>query len=198
MLTQEQNHLLTQCGPQAPMGQFMRSFWIPAMTAAQVPGADEAPVRLTLLSERLVVFRDTQGRVGVMEENCPHRGASLFFGRNEEGGLRCVYHGWKFDVNGNCLNMPTEPATSRMCQLVKARAYPAQIAGAVLWVYMGNAPKIPELQLSNLSDSLMTISMPHGGIRNAITLRQWKVNWTALMWVSCTKSSTKPTLIIRH
>lgn len=145
MLTQEQNHLLTQCGPQAPMGQFMRSFWIPAMTAAQVPGADEAPVRLTLLSERLVVFRDTQGRVGVMEENCPHRGASLFFGRNEEGGLRCVYHGWKFDVNGNCLNMPTEPATSRMCQLVKARAYPAQIAGAVLWVYMGNAQKIPEL-----------------------------------------------------
>jgi phenylpropionate dioxygenase-like ring-hydroxylating dioxygenase large terminal subunit len=145
MLTPEKNHLLTQCGPQAPMGRFMRSFWIPAMTADQVPAADEAPVRLTLLSERLVVFRDTQGRVGVMEENCPHRGASLFFGRNEEGGLRCVYHGWKFDVNGQCLHMPTEPANSRMCQIVKARAYPAQIAGAVLWVYMGDAQKIPAL-----------------------------------------------------
>ena len=145
MLTHEKNALLTQCGPAAPMGRFMRSFWIPAMTAAEVPTADEPPVRLTLLSERLVVFRDTQGRVGVMEENCPHRGASLFFGRNEEGGIRCVYHGWKFDVEGNCLEMPAEPANSRMCQNVKARAYPARIAGALLWVYMGDAQTVPDL-----------------------------------------------------
>lgn len=111
MLTHEKNALLTQCGPQTTMGRFMRSFWIPAMTSAQVPAADDPPVRLTLLNERLVVFRDSEGRVGVIEENCPHRGASLFFGRNEEGGLRCVYHGWKFDVNGNCLEMPAEPKT---------------------------------------------------------------------------------------
>jgi phthalate 4,5-dioxygenase len=145
MLSHEKNALLTQCGPGTPMGKLMRSFWIPAMTAAEVPAADEPPVRLTLLGERLVVFRDSEGRVGVLEENCPHRGASLFFGRNEEGGIRCVYHGWKFDVDGNCLHMPTEPATSRMCQNVKARAYPARIAGPVLWVYMGDARPAPEL-----------------------------------------------------
>jgi phenylpropionate dioxygenase-like ring-hydroxylating dioxygenase large terminal subunit len=145
MLSQEKNALLTQCGPGTPMGRLMRSFWIPAMTAAEVPAADEPPVRLTLLGERLVVFRDSEGRVGVLEENCPHRGASLFFGRNEEGGIRCVYHGWKFDVAGNCLHMPTEPSTSRMCQNVKARAYPARIAGPVLWVYMGDVRPAPEL-----------------------------------------------------
>lgn len=145
MLTHEKNALLTQCGPHAPMGRLMRSFWIPAMTAAEVPAADAPPLRLTLLGERLVVFRDTEGRVGVLEENCPHRGASLFFGRNEEGGIRCVYHGWKFDVAGNCMQMPTEPSTSRMCQKVKARAYEGRIAGAVLWVYMGDAETTPEL-----------------------------------------------------
>ena len=145
MLSHEKNALLTQCGPGTPMGSFMRSFWTPAMTLAEVPAADEAPVRLTLLGERLVVFRDSQGRVGVMEENCPHRGASLFFGRNEEGGIRCVYHGWKFDVDGNCMHMPTEPAGSRMSQSVKARAYPARIAGPLLWVYLGDARQLPEL-----------------------------------------------------
>jgi len=127
------------------MGKWMRSFWIPAMTRAEIPGSDAPPVRLTLLGERLVVFRDTQGNVGVLEENCPHRGASLFFGRNEEGGLRCVYHGWKFDVHGNCADMPTEPPGSRMQGNVKARAYPARVAGGVLWIYMGPGKEVPEL-----------------------------------------------------
>jgi len=145
MLTHEKNALLTQCGPSTPMGRLMRSFWIPAMTASEVPAADDPPVRLTLLGERLVVFRDTQGRVGVLEEHCPHRGASLFFGRNEEGGIRCVYHGWKFDVAGHCLQLPTEPPSSTMCQKVKAKAYPARMAGALLWVYMGEAQSVPEL-----------------------------------------------------
>jgi phenylpropionate dioxygenase-like ring-hydroxylating dioxygenase large terminal subunit len=145
MLSHEKNAVLTQCGPQTPMGQFMRAFWIPAMTAAEVPAADEAPVRLTLLGERLVVFRDTEGRVGVLEEHCPHRGASLFFGRNEEGGIRCVYHGWKYDVTGQCVELPSEPTSSRMCQKIKARAYPARIAGGLLWVYMGDAQVAPEL-----------------------------------------------------
>src|SRR6478672_10961016 len=110
MLSHEKNAILTQSGPGQPMGRFMRSFWIPAMTAREVPAPDEAPVRLQLLNENLVVFRDSAGRVGVLEEHCPHRGASLFFGRNEEGGLRCVYHGWKFDVEGGCMDMPNEPA----------------------------------------------------------------------------------------
>jgi phenylpropionate dioxygenase-like ring-hydroxylating dioxygenase large terminal subunit len=145
MLSHEKNALLTQTGPGTPMGKLMRSSWIPAMTAGEVPAADEPPVRLLLLGERLVVFRDSEGRVGVLEENCPHRGASLFFGRNEEGGLRCVYHGWKFDVSGACLDLPTEPANSRMRDNLKAKAYPARIAGGVLWVYMGEARPAPAL-----------------------------------------------------
>jgi phenylpropionate dioxygenase-like ring-hydroxylating dioxygenase large terminal subunit len=127
------------------MGRFMRSFWIPAMTAGEIPAADEPPVRLQLLNEALVVFRDSAGRVGVLEEHCPHRQASLFFGRNEEGGLRCVYHGWKFDVEGGCMDMPTEAPNSPMCRKVKARAYPARVAGGLLWVFMGDARAVPEL-----------------------------------------------------
>ncbi len=145
MLSHEKNAILTQSGPGTPMGKFMRSFWTPAMTAAEIPAADEPPVRLQLLGERLVVFRDSAGQVGVLEENCPHRGASLFFGRNEEGGIRCVYHGWKFDVAGNCMEMPTEPSTSRMRHNIKARAYPARVAGNLLWVYMGDAATPPGL-----------------------------------------------------
>jgi phthalate 4,5-dioxygenase len=145
MLSHEKNALLTQAGPGTPMGKLMRSSWIPAMTAGEVPAADEPAVRLLLLNERLVVFRDSDGRVGVLEERCPHRGASLFFGRNEEGGIRCVYHGWKFDVSGACLDLPTEPANSRMRDNLKAKAYPAQVAGGVLWVYMGEARPAPAL-----------------------------------------------------
>lgn len=145
MLSKENNDLLTRTGPDTPMGQLMRCFWTPAMTEAEVPAADEAPVRLQLLGEALVVFRDTEGRVGVLDQHCPHRGASLFFGRNEEGGVRCVYHGWKFGVDGECLDMPTEASDSPMRCKVRARAYPARIAGGVLWVYMGEPDKMPPL-----------------------------------------------------
>ncbi|WP_167784767.1 Rieske 2Fe-2S domain-containing protein [Ramlibacter rhizophilus] len=145
MLSHDKNALLTQTGPGTPMGRFMRAFWIPAMTAAEVPACDDAPVRLQLLGERLVVFRDSDGRVGVLDEHCPHRGASLFFGRNEEGGLRCVYHGWKFDVDGQCLELPTEPASSRMRLNIRARSYPCRLAGGLLWVYLGEADTAPEL-----------------------------------------------------
>jgi phthalate 4,5-dioxygenase oxygenase subunit len=145
MLTKEKNELLTRTGPDTPMGRLMRCLWIPAMTAAEVPAPDEPPVRLTLLGEPLVVFRDSEGRIGVLDEHCPHRGASLFFGRNEQAGIRCVYHGWKFDVDGHCIDMPTEPAESTMRCKVRARAHPAKEAGGVLWVYMGEAMPAPPL-----------------------------------------------------
>lgn len=152
MLSKENNAILTRTGPETPMGKLMRSFWTPAMLEREVPVADEPPVRLTLLGESLVVFRDTEGRVGVLDEHCPHRGASLYFGRNEEGGIRCVYHGWKFSVAGKCLDMPTEPPGSPMCSKVSARAYPARLAGGVLWVYMGegNAPPLPDFEFLGL------------------------------------------------
>lgn len=160
MLSKENNDILTQTGPGTPMGKMMRSFWTPAMTAREIPAADEPPVRLQLLGEALLVFRDSEGRIGVIEEHCPHRGASLFFGRNEKGGIRCVYHGWKFDVDGRCMEMPTEPAGSPMQAKVRARTYPARLAGAVLWVYMGEgeAPPMPDFEWLGLPDSQIYVS----------------------------------------
>ena len=112
MLTEEKNRLLTQVGPGTAMGALMRQYWIPCMLSEELPQPDCDPVRVLLLGERLIGFRDSNGQVGLLANNCPHRGASLFFGRNEEAGLRCVYHGWKFDSQGNCVDMPNEPAES--------------------------------------------------------------------------------------
>jgi phenylpropionate dioxygenase-like ring-hydroxylating dioxygenase large terminal subunit len=144
-MTREENELLTQTNPGTPMGAYLRSFWIPCMVLHEVPAIDEPPVRLRLLGEDLVVFRDTAGKVGVLEELCPHRRASLFFGRNEECGIRCVYHGWKFDTAGNCMDMPNEPPESTYKTKVKAVAYSAREAGGLLWVYMGPAERQPEM-----------------------------------------------------
>jgi phenylpropionate dioxygenase-like ring-hydroxylating dioxygenase large terminal subunit len=161
MLSAEKNELLTRTGPGTAMGGLMRCFWIPAMLASEIPAADEPPVRLTLLGERLVVFRDSQQRVGVLGEHCPHRAASLYFGRNEESGLRCVYHGWKFDVDGRCVDLPTEPADSTMCSKVRARACQTRVAGGLLWVHMGaddTAPAFPAFEWLNLPPAQVYVS----------------------------------------
>ena len=105
MLSQADNDMLTQVGPGTAMGELMREYWIPALMSSELPGPDSDPIRVRLLGENLIAFRDTNGVVGMLDNFCPHRRASLFFGRNEECGLRCVYHGWKFDVDGNCVDM---------------------------------------------------------------------------------------------
>lgn len=125
------------------MGGLMRRHWIPAVLSEQVAERDGTPVRIRLLGEDLVAFRDTDGRLGVLGEFCPHRKASLVFGRNEECGLRCLYHGWKFDVEGNVLDMPSEPEGSRFGEKVKQTAYPTREAGGFVWVYMGPAETMP-------------------------------------------------------
>ena len=137
MLTKEDNEILTRVGPGTPMGNLLRRYWTPALLSSEVPEPDSPPLRVRLLSENLVAFRDTNGNVGLVAENCPHRGASLFFGRNEEAGLRCVYHGWKFDTNGDCLDMPSEPAESVFKSKVHAVAYPTHESGGIVWAYMG-------------------------------------------------------------
>src|SRR5215468_3626812 len=114
------------------MGDLMRRYWIPALLSWELPNADSDPLRVRLLGEDLVAFRDTNGQVGMLQNNCPHRGASLFFGRNEECGLRCVYHGWKFSTDGTCVDMPNEPAESDFKTRVRARAYPTQERGGVV------------------------------------------------------------------
>src|SRR5216683_300741 len=142
---------LTQVGPGTAMGQLMRQYWLPALMSSELE-RDGAPLRLMLLGEKLIAFRDSAGRVGVMDQRCPHRCASLFFGRNEERGLRCVYHGWKFDVTGNCVDLPNVPITENV-ENIKRRvaipAYSAREAGGLVWIYMGpkdNVPPFPHLE----------------------------------------------------
>ncbi|MEQ1574165.1 MAG: Rieske 2Fe-2S domain-containing protein [Vicinamibacterales bacterium] len=143
MLRKEQNDLLTQTGPETPMGRLFRSYWIPALLAEELPENDCPPVRVKLLSERLIAFRDSDGRLGLIDEFCAHRGVSLWFGRNEECGLRCPYHGWKFDVTGQCTDMPSEPEHSSFAMKVKLTSYPLVERGGVLWAYMGPADRQP-------------------------------------------------------
>src|SRR5476651_531307 len=109
MLSREDNELLTRVGPGTPMGELFRRFWTPVMLASELPSADGPPARVHVLGEKLVAFRDTGGRVGLLDAYCPHRRANLYWGRNEESGLRCVYHGWKFDVTGQCTDLPNCP-----------------------------------------------------------------------------------------
>jgi phthalate 4,5-dioxygenase len=156
MLSREDNIRLTRIGPGTAMGELMRRYWIPAGFAHQVDKPDGPPVRVKLMGERLVMFRDTKGRVGLLDERCPHRTASLFLGRNEDCGLRCVYHGWKFDVEGNCVDLPSEPRDYNLQARIKAKAYPCVERGGLVWTYMGPAehkPEFPELEWALIPDS---------------------------------------------
>jgi phthalate 4,5-dioxygenase oxygenase subunit len=142
MLKPEENERLTRVGPGPPAGTLFRRYWNPALLSSELPENDGDPVRVRLLSEDLIAFRDRTGKVGLVEAFCPHRRAPMFFGRNEEGGLRCVYHGWKFDRTGSCIDMPSEPPDSLFKTKVAIKAYPTFEGGGVIWTYMGP----PELQ----------------------------------------------------
>ncbi|HZR98988.1 MAG TPA: Rieske 2Fe-2S domain-containing protein [Chloroflexota bacterium] len=137
MLSREENALLTRTGPGTPMGQLMRRYWLPAFLAEELNGPDGPPIRVRLLGEELVAFQDSEGRIGLLGEHCPHRGTSLFFGRNEQCGLRCTYHGWKFDVQGNVLDMPAEPPEADFKRKVRHVAYPCHEAAGLVFAYLG-------------------------------------------------------------
>jgi phthalate 4,5-dioxygenase oxygenase subunit len=144
MTTKSENETLTRVGAGTPMGDLMRQYWPPAAKSDELI-ADGDPLRLMLLGEKLIAFRDSSGRVGVMDHRCPHRCASLFFGRNEENGIRCVYHGWKFDVDGNCLDMANVPPHQDFKHKVKAKAYKAAERNGLVWVFMGDQDAVPHL-----------------------------------------------------
>ncbi len=153
MLRQEINDLLTQTDPETPMGDMFRQYWIPALLAGELPEDDCPPVRVKLLGERLIAFRDSKGRYGLIDEFCAHRGVSLWFGRNEEGGLRCPYHGWKYDVTGQCVEVPSEPEESGFCEKIKLKGYPLIKVGDVLWTHMGareDRPPEPEWEFAKV------------------------------------------------
>jgi phenylpropionate dioxygenase-like ring-hydroxylating dioxygenase large terminal subunit len=143
MLSPEDNELVTNIEKGTPMGEVFRRFWLPVMLASELPAPDCEPVRVRILAEDLIAFRDTDGRVGLLDAYCPHRGAPMFFGRNEENGLRCVYHGWKFDVDGVCTDLPSAPEGETFRNKIKILRYPAVEAGDLIWAYMGPPEKQP-------------------------------------------------------
>jgi phenylpropionate dioxygenase-like ring-hydroxylating dioxygenase large terminal subunit len=143
------------------MGDLFRQFWLPLTLSEQLPQPDGDPVRLRLLGEDLVAFRDTNGQIGVVDAFCPHRRAPLYFGRNEEGGLRCVYHGWKFNVDGTCADMPSEPPESNFKDKVSVKAYPVREFGDTVWIYMGpgTPPELPLMEWATVPPANRRVAM---------------------------------------
>jgi phthalate 4,5-dioxygenase len=161
LLSQTENETLTHVGPGTIMGSLFRQYWLPALLSSELPENDGAPRRLRLLGEDLIAFRDSTGRVGILADNCAHRGASLFFGRNEEDGLRCVYHGWKYDVSGACVDMPNEPPESNFKHKVRQSAYPCREQNGTVWVYMGpraEPPGFPQYEWAQVPEGHFAIS----------------------------------------
>jgi phthalate 4,5-dioxygenase len=159
MTTAAESEELTRVGPGTVMGELMRQYWLPAALSREL-ARDGAPMRLMLLGEKLIAFRDSSGRVGVMDHRCPHRCASLFLGRNEADGLRCIYHGWKFDAHGNCIDMPSVPTDRDFKHKVRAKAYKVAERNGLIWVYMGaraHAPPLPALEVTMLPEAEVQI-----------------------------------------
>ena len=145
MLSAADNELLTCSGPGTAMGDLIRRFWVPAILSEEIAERDGAPKKITVLGEELLAFRDSAGRVGIIDQYCPHRGANLWLGRNEECGIRCVYHGWKFDVTGQCVDMPTSYPDLNAKDKMRIKAYPAREWADMVWAYMGPPGTMPEL-----------------------------------------------------
>jgi len=173
VLTEKQNNILTRVEGDAPMGQLMRRHWLPACLSDEVELPDGTPVRSRLLGEDIVVFRDTNGKLGALAEQCPHRKASLAFGRNEECGLRCLYHGWKFSVDGTVMDMASEPDSERKMKTIKHKAYPIEESGGFIWVYLGPEDNITEFQPPAWA--------PSPDVKTSVVKIQVKCNWAQVL-----------------
>ncbi|MEQ9639236.1 MAG: Rieske 2Fe-2S domain-containing protein [Alphaproteobacteria bacterium] len=173
MLSREDNDLLTQTGPDTGMGAYFRRFWQPVALSVELAEPDGPPVRANLLGEELVAFRDTEGRIGLVDAHCPHRRAGLFYGRNEACGLRCVYHGWKFDVTGKAVDLPNVPAGSRQHDTVRIKAYPTREYGEIVWAWLGppeRMPEVPKLEFGQVPDA-----------RRYVTKQLIECNWAQVI-----------------
>ncbi|MFT5499463.1 MAG: phthalate 4,5-dioxygenase oxygenase subunit [Kiritimatiellia bacterium] len=156
MLTHERSKLVTETGPGTPTGNLFRRYWIPFLLSDEVGEPECEPVRVKLLSERLLAFRDSNGKLGLIDEFCAHRRVSLWFGRNEEGGIRCPYHGWKYDVSGQCMEIPSEPEASGFCKGIALKSYPCLERGGIIWTYMGppeDQPPPPAFEWTSVPES---------------------------------------------
>ena len=173
MLSREDNELLCRVEGDAPMGRLMRAHWIPACLSEEVAARDGRPVRVRLLGEDLVAFRDSAGRLGVLDEHCPHRRASLALGRNEACGLRCLYHGWKVDVEGNVVDRPTEPRAAEEVKPVKHKAYPVVEGGGFVWIWMGATESMQPFEAPAWAPAVDT--------RVAVVKMQVDCNWAQVL-----------------
>jgi phenylpropionate dioxygenase-like ring-hydroxylating dioxygenase large terminal subunit len=161
MLSAADNELLTRTGPATPMGRYFRRFWLPVALSRELPERDGAPIRVKVMDEDLVAFRASDGRVGLVEPVCPHRGANLYFGRNEDGAIRCVYHGWKFDLEGACIEMPNLPPEAAYRGKTRITAYPTREFAEMVWAYLGPAdamPAMPALEVGLVPESHRFVS----------------------------------------
>ncbi|MFM9970813.1 MAG: Rieske 2Fe-2S domain-containing protein [Burkholderiales bacterium] len=164
MITREQNQLLTQTGPETPMGKLFRRYWIPILLSEELPDPDCPQVQVKLLSEALLAFRDSDGRIGLIDEFCAHRRVSLWYGRVEDGGIRCAYHGWKYDVTGQCLEVPSESSERGFASRVKLKSYPCIERGGVIWTYMGppeSQPSFPDFEWMAVPDTHRYVNKRH-------------------------------------
>ena len=173
MMSSADNEVLVRTNRGTPMGEYFRRYWLPFALSRELPEPDGAPIRVKVMGEELVAFRDTNGRVGLIEPRCAHRGTSLFFGRNEECGLRCVHHGWKYDVDGKCVDMPNVPRDASMQGNVSIRAYPTREFGEMVWAYLG--PKEAATELPQLEHGLLPASHRY------VTKRLQECNWAQSM-----------------
>ena len=189
MLNREDNEILVRTGAGTAMGEYFRRYWLPVALSRELPSPDCAPIRVKVMGEELVAFRDTQGRVGLIEPGCAHRGTNLFFGRNEENGLRCVHHGWKFDVTGKCVDMPNVPPHQDVKHHVKLAAYPVTERYGLVWIYMGGRavpPPFPDFAWTKMAPD-QVIKM------KAITECRKTAGWVTRV---CFKSSSDPVNMI--
>ena len=174
MLSAEENELLTRTNADQAMGQYFRRFWQPAALSDELREADGAPRRVTIMGEELVAFRDSKGRIGLVDAHCAHRGANLFFGRNEDCGLRCVYHGWKYDVHGKAVDLPNVPAGAALRDNAHIKAYPTREYGGIVWAYLGPAadalPQVPSLEFGELVPA-----------QRYVTKQFMECNWAQIM-----------------
>jgi len=173
MLSAADSELLVRTGPGTAMGEYFRRYWLPVALSREMPAPDSPPLRVKALGEELVAFRDSNGRVGLIEPYCAHRGANLFFGRNEECGIRCVYHGWKYDVDGKCVDMPNVPRDAAMRGKIAIKAYPTRESGELVWAYLG--PKDSMAELPQLEHGLLPASHRY------VTKRLQQCNWAHSM-----------------
>lgn len=174
MLSAADNEMLVRTGAGTPMGEYFRRFWLPVALSREVAEPDGTPLKLMVMGEELLAFRDTQGRVGVIEPRCAHRGAHLYFGRNEECGLRCIYHGWKYDVDGRCVDMPNVPAGAAYRGKIAIKAYPVREFGDLIWAYMGPREAMPE-QVPQIEFGVLPAE------RRYVTKRLIECNWAQSM-----------------